>query len=106
MTTSSGYLRDGLKSSGLCSTPSIVTPSWLFHETTSSVLVAQFAACALVSVSLRAEDMRAIGATKTSAIDVGSEPRYATVDPSRESENDDITAASFGASRVVAFVDG
>ena len=38
ITTSSGYLRDGSKSAGLCRTPSIVAPSWLFHDTSSSVL--------------------------------------------------------------------
>src|SRR6266850_4129053 len=109
MTTSSGYLRDRSKSNGLCSTPSIVAPSWLFHDTTSSVLVAQFNVCALVSVSFFARRVRLApdttdsrGATNTSAIDVGSDPRNATDDPSRESENDDMTTASPGASRVIS----
>src|SRR6266571_6683572 len=51
MTTSSGYLRDGSKSIGLCRTPPIAAPSWLFHETTSSVPVIQLATCAFMSVS-------------------------------------------------------
>src|SRR5947209_5837238 len=51
MTTSSGYVRAGSKSFGLCRMPPIAAPSWLFHETTSSVLVIQLAACAFMSVS-------------------------------------------------------
>ena len=51
MTTSSGYLREGSKSAGLCSTPSIAAPSWLFHETTSSEPIAKRAICAFMSVS-------------------------------------------------------
>jgi hypothetical protein len=70
------------------------------------VLVAQVVVCALVSVSLRGEVSREVGATKTSAIDFGSDPRKATVDPSRESENEDITIASEGARRIVVFVSG
>src|SRR6185503_194975 len=101
MTISSGYLRDGSKSTGLCSTPSIVAPSWLFHETTSSVLVVQFDAGALVSVSLRAVDSDAVGATNTSAIDLASDPRNATVNPSRANENENVTTASRGARRVM-----
>src|ERR1700745_3294346 len=100
MTTSSGYLRDGSKSTGLCRTPSMVAPSWLFQETTSSVLVFQFDVCALVSVSLRAVVSDVTGATNTSASDFGSEPRNATVEPSRDSEKPDITTASRGARRV------
>ena len=41
----------GSKSAGLCRTPSIVAPSWLFHDTTSSVLAVQLAVCAFMSVS-------------------------------------------------------
>jgi hypothetical protein len=68
MTTSNGYLRVGSKSSGLCSTPSIVVPSWLFHDTTSSALVVQPAVCAFMSVSF-------FVFTYTSDIDLESERR-------------------------------
>src|SRR6185295_14103720 len=60
MTTSSGYLRDGSKSIGLCRTPSIVAPSWLFHETTSSVPVAQLATCAFMSVAFFSGGVRPV----------------------------------------------
>src|SRR5262249_56428526 len=93
ITTSSQYLRDGVKSTGLWRTPSIVAPSWLFHDTISSVLVVQFAVCAFMPVSffvccgVRLEPDSAseeTGATNTSAIDFASEPRQATFDASRE----------------------
>src|SRR5215470_15589984 len=106
MTTSSGYLRDGSKSTGLCRTPSMVAPSWLFHETTSSVLVVHPEVCELVSVSLRAVESDAIGATKTSPSDFGSDSRNATDDPSRDREKLDITTASRGVRRVMLFVSG
>src|SRR5438445_692304 len=105
MTTSSGYLRAGLKSTGLWRTPSIVAPSWLFHDTTSSVLVVQLAVCAVKSVSWRGTCIEA-GATKTSAIDFASEARNATRDPSLEKVKLDPTDASAGASRVTVFVSG
>src|SRR2546425_12707443 len=111
MTTSSGYLRDGSKSNGLCSTPSIVAPSWLFHDTTSSVLVAQFDVCTLVSVSFFACRVRlepdttdSRGATNTSAIDFGSVPRNATVDLSREMGNENMTTESLGPRRETVLV--
>ena len=80
ITTSSGYFFAGSKSIGLWSTPSIVAPSWLFHETTSSVLVAQPAVCAFMSVSFFVAD-----------IHLGHRRRRrtrsdATVWPSRDSE--------------------
>src|SRR5258705_8627514 len=105
ITTSSGYLRAGLKSTGLWRIPSIVATSWLFHDTTSSVLVAQFAACAFMSV-IRLGLAMVTGATAISAIDLASEARNATRDPSRETLKLDPTDASAGARRVTGFAAG
>src|SRR6185295_2189317 len=66
MMTRSGYFLPGWKPIGLWRTPSIVAPSWLFHDTTSSALFAHFAVCAVKSVSLRALSEVATGATKIS----------------------------------------
>src|SRR5262245_23959725 len=108
ITTSSGYLRDGSKSSGLCSTPSIAVPSWLFHDTISRVLVVHPDVCPFIAVSFFAS--RSAGpstdATYTSPIDVASAPRNAAVRPSRVTVNADATHASPGVSRTMAFVSG
>src|SRR5438552_14486051 len=122
MTTSSGYLRGSLvraelapPSTGLCRTPSIVVPSWLFHDTTSSVLVAQLRVCALKSVSLiggvrLAGGVRlkpdATSATNTSPIDFASLPINATIEPSCVKLNVDRTDSSDAASRRIVFVAG
>src|SRR5258706_15949831 len=87
MTTSSGYLRAGSKASCLCRTPSTIAPSWLFHDTTSSALVVQFAVCALRLVSFRVP-------TNTSAIDFASARREAIVAPSFDSEKLELTVWS------------
>src|SRR3954451_21419680 len=103
MTTSSGYFRAGSKLDGLWRTPSIVTPSWLFHDTTSSVLVVQLAVCELKSVSLRGSvrlkpdaTSRTPDATCTSGIVLASAPRYANAAPSAESEKLELTVCSEG----------
>src|SRR5438094_4739408 len=113
MTTSSGYFLVASKSSGLCSTPSMVVPSWLFHETISSALVRHFAVCAEKSVSFVGRGACTAPASSvlmfaanTSGSDSGSEPTYATVDPSRERLNAVITALSAGARRTTARVCG
>src|SRR2546422_2049801 len=105
MTTSSGYLRRASKSAGLCSTPSIVVPSWLFHETTSRELPTQPVVCAFMSVNLRG-DVNVAGATYTSDIVFESAPRNATFAPSREKVKLDPIHSSAGARRVVVFVAG
>ena len=46
-----GVLREESKSAGLWRMPSIAAPSWLFHETTSSVLVMKGAVCVCMSGS-------------------------------------------------------
>src|SRR5947207_12374274 len=97
MTTSSGYLRAASKSAGLCSTPSTVVPSWLFHEITSRVLPIQPAVCAFMSVNLRAEG----SATYTSGIDFGSARRKAAIEPSLESEKPESTTCSLGVIRSI-----
>src|SRR6185503_7866223 len=105
MTISSGYLRDGSKSAGLCSTPSMAAPSWLFQETISRVPMAKRASCAFMSVSLTglaSED----GATNTSATDRASAPRKATRLPSRDNEKLEPTQASDGARRAIALLEG
>src|SRR6185503_20320972 len=99
MTMSSGYLRDGSKSAGLWRTPSIAAPSWLFHETTSSVLVVSGAVCLFMSVSFLGLASVA-AATNTSGTDLASEPRNATREPSREKVKPEPTHASAGARRV------
>src|SRR6185436_8119625 len=113
MTMSSGYLRDGSKFDGLCSTPSIVAPSWLFHEMTSSVLVVKAAVCAFRSVSRRACSVRlepdatsVSGATKTSGSERASAPRNAMLEPSREKEKLEPTQASADDRRVIALLSG
>src|SRR6187431_2872897 len=63
MTTRSGYFFPAWNPIGLCRTPSIVAPSWLFHDTTSSALFAHFAVCAVMSVSLRGSSLVATRAT-------------------------------------------
>ena len=80
--------------------------TWLSVFAGGFDLDAAEAVCALVSVSFRAAERDAVGATKTSAIDFGSAPRNATVDPSRENENEDITIASVGARRVIVLLSG
>ena len=57
---------------------------WLFHETTSSVLVVRAAVCVFMSVSFFGLASVA-AATNTSGTDLASAPRNATRDPSRES---------------------
>src|SRR6476660_2061001 len=66
MTTRSGYFFPAWKPIGLCRTPSMVAPSWLFHETTSSALLAHDAICAVMSVSLRGLSDGVSGAMKIS----------------------------------------
>src|SRR6185503_20604018 len=105
MTMSSGYLRDGSKSAGLWRTPSIAAPSWLFHETTSRMLVTRAAVCAFMSVSFFGLASVA-AATNTSGTDLASAPRNATRDPSRESVKLEPTHVSAGARRVTALVPG
>ena len=105
MTTSSGYFRPAAKSGGLCRTPSIVAPSWLFHDTTSRVVAVHADVCAFMSVSLRA-DFKLEGPTKTSAIDFESAPRKAIAEPSRDSEKPDPIHSSAGARRSIALLDG
>ena len=51
MSTSSGYCRSGSNPAGLCSTPSIVVPSVLVHETTSLVPTSQSAIWSVARVS-------------------------------------------------------
>src|SRR6186713_1713299 len=102
MTTSSGYLREGSKSNGLCSTPSIVAPSWLFHETISSVLLVQPPVCALVSVSFLVRLKP--DATYSSDIDFASERRYAYVLPSFVNEKLEFTAGSAAVTLAIALV--
>src|SRR6185369_11443177 len=99
MTTSRGYFFAGSKSAGLCSTPSIVAPSWLFHDTTSSVPAGQPAVCAFRSVSF-------FDPTNTSAIDVASERSDAIVSPSFEREKLELTVRSTGDTFVIALVSG
>src|SRR6185295_12067933 len=105
MTMSRGYLRAGSKSAGLCRTPSIVAPSWLVHETTSRVLVTKPAVCAFMSVSFLGFASVA-AATNTSGTERASDPRNATLEPSRESVKLDPTHASAGARRVTVLLEG
>src|SRR3954451_2344307 len=125
MTTSSGYFRAGSKLDGLWRTPSIATPSWLFHDTTSSVLVVQLAVCALKSVSLRGSvrlkpdatsrtpdatsrtvdaTSRTLDATYTSGIVFASAPRYAYAAPSTDNEKLEPTMRSEGPIFAIDFV--
>jgi hypothetical protein len=50
MTTNSGYFRLGSNPAGLCSTPSIVAPSRLFHDTISALPTGQPRICRVMSV--------------------------------------------------------
>src|SRR5215217_1472101 len=102
ITTSRGYLRDGSKSAGLCRTPSMAAPSWLFHDTTSRVPIAKRAICAFMSVSFVGFASVA-GPTNTSAIDAASAPKNAAREPSRESVKFEPTQAAAGERRVTAF---
>ena len=52
ITTSSGYRLPVSNPAGLCRTPSIVAPSRLFHDTTSSDAMDHPDVCARMSVSL------------------------------------------------------
>ena len=95
------------KSIGLCNTPSIVVPSWLFHATTSRVLVVQFEVCAFMSVSLRG--CRGLGHRLRDVNlchRLGSDSRNATADPSFDIVTFDMTTVSDGASRFTALLSG
>src|SRR5579864_1177328 len=92
-TTSSGYLMAGLKSAGLCNTPSMAAPSLLVQLTTSSVPLRQPDVCAFRFVSVRAP---ARLLTTTSAIEDASARRHALVDPSSESVQALVTVRSTG----------
>src|SRR5436190_6891099 len=105
MTTRSGYFFAASKSAGLCRTPSIAAPSWLFQETTSSVLAAQLRVCALKSVSLRAS-VNPEPAVNTSLIAVASDERYAIFEPSRVKLKLDWTALPGAPTRAAVFVAG
>ena len=94
-----GYLRAGSKLSGLWRTPSMAAPSWLFHDTTSSVLVVQFVVWLFMLVNF-------LVATYTSAIDFASARRYAIASPSFDSEKPEFTVWSVGEIFVTAFVLG
>src|SRR5262245_34820173 len=96
ITTSSGYFLPGTNPTGLCRTPSIVVPSWLFHDTTSMVPFGHFAVWAVMSVSFRGFSTAATGDTYTSAIVPASLAVYATVRPSGVRLNADPMNASAG----------
>src|SRR4029077_15887666 len=97
------------KLDGLCSTPSMAAPSWLFQETTSSAPVAQLVVCALKSVSFLAVRPGAASvrvspdATHTSAILLASAPRYAHAAPSADSEKFELTLCSTGPIFTIVF---
>src|SRR5580765_3529132 len=99
ITTSNGYFFDASKSAGLCRTPSIVAPSWLFHDTTSSVLAVQPAVCAFMSVSFLAP-------TYTSLIVFAPARRHAIVWPSFDTEKLELTVASGAGTFAIALDSG
>jgi hypothetical protein len=77
----------------------MAAPSWLFHDTTSSVLVVQFVVWLFMSVSF-------LFATYSSAIDFASARRYAIASPSLDSEKPEFTVWSTGEIFVTVFVVG
>ena len=54
---SSAYFFEGSKSAGLINTPSIIAPSWLFHEMSSRVPRVNCLACSVMFVRARGEKL-------------------------------------------------
>ncbi len=105
MTISSGYRLPAWKPAGLCSTPSMGVPSWLFQVITSWVPSRNPAVWAPKSVS-RWGFIVATGATNSSGKDVASPATKAVVVKSAEKLNDEPIHWSVGASFTTFFVAG